>query len=754
MLFGFNGGDVLSEKILQWLQQAGPATLAAVLRYMPCLYGVRRIEHDPDALDSGVFVVQRLDVLLPDGTVMKHPENTAGDPLEIDLNDALAASPDGVEVSLVIPRVRHGSPNATREGEKPSQPTRFEARRREVADFNDGEGTDLVDLLLLKPVLGANVTANPATTTLPLVRVRKVGSQIRLDDGFSPPAVRIGDAPHLLALLKGLTARLADRAAKLRDLVPHPDTHELTPESLLAQQLLRIADCARETVSASTGPGHRHPHDVWVDLRKLHGELKAFRPLTKVARKLAEYDHARPATAFRDVIRGIGNSLDVLVPKRARSFEFVRMPMRTCNVCSAPAGSSTICPECEALLRDGDGRDLAYTFEPLHPVVVGVTEADLSTSQSGLPRDRVASGCDPGRRGGGARAHQARAAEGGSGRAGARRRWAHARASPRASRSRSVEAGRGVVRGSQDRRHGGAPPDVGRRWPLEPARSRDDGIRDASSASSLRVPARDRIAGFTRGYPAGRGGLAVTTKEALNERGKVNVARFSVVPVLNLVHAFRSMEQVRWRHDADDEVAELGFEEYRNNARRLIDEFQQATEDAGVEPHGVTWMSEILVAFIDEEVARSSWQHAKTWTGHPLQKELFKTHLLGEKCVRNLEERGMRSMPEVLEIYALCLASGYRGRLAADAGNWSAKTRQCISRADHLTSERTPGPLVPIPEGAFGEEEDIPRAWTRGRRMVVIGAILLAVFTAWLTTTIVSWRAESAEAEISEDRGD
>ena len=73
-----------------------------------------------------------------------------------------------------------------------------------------------------------------------------------------------------------------------------------------------------------------------------------------------------------------------------------------------------------------------------------------------------------------------------------------------------------------------------------------------------------------------------------------------------------------------------------------------------------------VVAFLDESILNSNNPIFADWPRMPLQEELFGVHTAGEmffQCVDRLMAKGDAPLTaDVLEIYALCLLLGFRGR--------------------------------------------------------------------------------------------
>lgn len=71
-----------------------------------------------------------------------------------------------------------------------------------------------------------------------------------------------------------------------------------------------------------------------------------------------------------------------------------------------------------------------------------------------------------------------------------------------------------------------------------------------------------------------------------------------------------------------------------------------------------------LVAFLDETILSSNWSEKDHWLAEPLQLELYDRYDAGEEFFVRLgqlrEDAGGR--PEVLEVYYLCMALGFKGR--------------------------------------------------------------------------------------------
>lgn len=75
-----------------------------------------------------------------------------------------------------------------------------------------------------------------------------------------------------------------------------------------------------------------------------------------------------------------------------------------------------------------------------------------------------------------------------------------------------------------------------------------------------------------------------------------------------------------------------------------------------------------IIGFLDESVLNSRDPVFANWSKKPLQEEMFGGHVAGEYFFCNvsylLNRQGSAEVADVLELHALCLLLGYRGRFA------------------------------------------------------------------------------------------
>jgi type VI secretion system protein ImpK len=148
-------------------------------------------------------------------------------------------------------------------------------------------------------------------------------------------------------------------------------------------------------------------------------------------------------------------------------------------------------------------------------------------------------------------------------------------------------------------------------------------------------------------------------------------------------------------------------------------------------PDDIRTATQAVVAFLDESILNSNNPIFSAWHSMPLQEELYGTHLLGETFFENLEKLLSRpdshDVADVLEICALCLLMGYKGRYGLSGPD---ATRPLID-ATMDKIRRVRGPLVglspswAVPGGAVVIAKRDP--WVRRLAYTALGCVVLGL---------------------------
>jgi type VI secretion system protein ImpK len=105
-------------------------------------------------------------------------------------------------------------------------------------------------------------------------------------------------------------------------------------------------------------------------------------------------------------------------------------------------------------------------------------------------------------------------------------------------------------------------------------------------------------------------------------------------------------------------------ETLKSRVNDMFDRFEREGRSAGIDNEKIKEAKFALVAFLDETIISSQWNQKAAWLSDPLQIQMFDTFNAGEEFFSHLEGLRQRSSSnkDVLEIYYLCLALGFKGK--------------------------------------------------------------------------------------------
>ncbi len=190
--------------------------------------------------------------------------------------------------------------------------------------------------------------------------------------------------------------------------------------------------------------------------------------------------------------------------------------------------------------------------------------------------------------------------------------------------------------------------------------------------------------------------------------------------VLTAITRFRSNRQV---------ATDAGV--FRNQIKAAIRAAEAAAMASAYPVEDARLATFAVVAFLDESILNSGNPVFADWPRMPLQEELFGGHTAGEiffHCIDRLLARGdSPQVADVLEVFALCLELGYRGRYSLSGQEG---VRPVLSAmAEKMQRIRGgPGPLSPNwapPQDAVRTKAYDP--WARRLAFGALGFLVLAL---------------------------
>jgi len=156
-----------------------------------------------------------------------------------------------------------------------------------------------------------------------------------------------------------------------------------------------------------------------------------------------------------------------------------------------------------------------------------------------------------------------------------------------------------------------------------------------------------------------------------------------------------------------------------------------------------------VVALLDETVLNHPSPVFASWRKKPVQEELFNMNVAGEFFFQTLQRILPRddspATADLLEVYALVLLIGFKGRYATGGAGELRSTIQALREK----IQRIRGPLGPLAPRAFPSEQVAPAAtdpWIKRLAYASTGCLLLALllwggFSLWLNSGVGEIRA-------------
>jgi len=107
-----------------------------------------------------------------------------------------------------------------------------------------------------------------------------------------------------------------------------------------------------------------------------------------------------------------------------------------------------------------------------------------------------------------------------------------------------------------------------------------------------------------------------------------------------------------------------------DNITRLLEQLSQRARNAGVDSAHLDAARYAFCALLDETVLASRWEIKSDWMSKPLQMAFYGDFTAGEQFYNRLDDLRGDAVHNVdaIEVYAHCLAAGFRGKHADLAG--------------------------------------------------------------------------------------
>ncbi len=226
----------------------------------------------------------------------------------------------------------------------------------------------------------------------------------------------------------------------------------------------------------------------------------------------------------------------------------------------------------------------------------------------------------------------------------------------------------------------------------------------------------------------------MTPSDALTQVARTN----------NLALCFQDAITVilRMRYGAQRVADATGF---RANIRKMIATAVQEVRGLGYSDASSHMALYAIIGFLDESVLNSQDPAFADWARRPLQEEMFGGHFAGETFFRQvadlLNAQESPEVADVLELHALCLLLGYRGKYAfGDRGEIHAILSRIREKILRIRGPLAISRIEQVPDIQFATKRDpwIMSLWVAAAVLFVVTLAAFAIYTITLGSGVSS----------------
>ncbi|KZL05022.1 hypothetical protein PsAD2_04573 [Pseudovibrio axinellae] len=279
----------------------------------PYLKGVGRLEINKESLLHGKILIDYIQGIFPDGTLIDVPGETIP-PAPLDVGNENVV---GQKVYLAIPLRSNGVP----EVEDPIQPqdaTRMSAVSQDVRNNTSADVEPFfVEVAQYRLRLMLEREDRSAFSCLPIARISDTSSDgsVKLDTEFLPMASSIDAQPRLRKTLDDLVGLLRQRASHIASRLGTPGQRGVSDVSdfLMLQTINRLWPEFRHMSSLKGS----HPKTLYKMFSSAAGELATFTHEQRMPSVWPAYHHEEPQICFDPVINSLRQSLSTIFEANA-----------------------------------------------------------------------------------------------------------------------------------------------------------------------------------------------------------------------------------------------------------------------------------------------------------------------------------------------------------------------------------------------------------------------------------------------------
>lgn len=279
-------------------------------------WGIRAVVFDAHALQLGKLLATRLQVCMPDGTLID-TDRLDRLPSALELSRALPDDSQAATVVLALPLEQANGNNCLFEGGRVERPVRYRQVWRDVQDHYTDE-VQSISVLEHALSLRLNENDNADYLTCPVARLVRDGrGRWEIDQDYIPPLLRFDAHAGLLLQLDNLLTQLSSKRERLMGM--RRESNQRMADFAVADVtlfwLLNALNTYQPVLADLKAHPARHPEFVYEQLVKCAGALLTF-SLDQSVEDIPAYQHTHLETVFPPLMRTLSTLLEASLPSR------------------------------------------------------------------------------------------------------------------------------------------------------------------------------------------------------------------------------------------------------------------------------------------------------------------------------------------------------------------------------------------------------------------------------------------------------
>lgn len=279
-------------------------------------WGIRHVAFDAEALRLGKLMATRLQLCLPDGTLID-TDRLDRLPGALELSRVLPGDIQKTTVVLALPLEQAHGNNCLFEGNSAERPVRYHQKWRDTKDLYTGE---IQSISVLEQALSLRLADddNADYLTCPVARLLRDGRDgWAIDDTYIPPLLRFDAHAGLLLQLDNLLTQLSAKRERLMGM--RRESNQRMADFAVADVtlfwLLNALNTYQPVLADLKAQPGRHPEQVYQQLVKFAGGLLTF-SLDQHIEDIPAYQHADLEAVFPPLMRTLSTLMEASLPSR------------------------------------------------------------------------------------------------------------------------------------------------------------------------------------------------------------------------------------------------------------------------------------------------------------------------------------------------------------------------------------------------------------------------------------------------------